>query len=153
MRRASTYIWLSHAGTALAVALLCAYAGSVEASIFLAEEPLLADEHVLGDDDGLSGASSSSSSDRTPAEPPPGEDGSGVPEYIRLAHSQPDSSGMSTGASASAGGPATGGAFAINPTATVSLTAANLVTRLGGVPSFTLPTPPDNELLRPPQAA
>jgi len=169
MERVFGYHWFSQASMAIMVVLLCAGAGSVEASIILTEAPLLDLERLdnggldmgrlLVETDAPSGESSSgsSSSSRDPQEQPLDDDNrSEDPDRradILFAPSQSSSGGMSSGASSVTGGPIATGSFAINGTARVLCTGSELSTRVGDDPSFTLPIPPDNELLRPPQVA
>lgn len=154
MARVFDYHWFSHASMAMVVVLLCMGAGSVEASIIL-KDSLLDAEPLFVETDATSSSSSSSAhdsdeqplgGDNRPEDPGPRGDALFSP-------SQSSSGGMSSGASGVSSGPIATGAFAINCIARVSCTANELSTRVGDDPSFTLPIPPDNELLRPPQAS
>ena len=157
MARAFGYYWFSHASMALMVTVLWADAGSVEASIVLTEGPLLDVERLLAESDGPfgSGSSGSSSSVPNPEEQPfdrdSRRDDPNLSNDALFGQFQPVSGGTTSGTSAVASGTSATGTFAIDSTACVPLADTELLTWVGGERSFTLPTPPDNELLRPPQ--
>ena len=152
MARAFGYSWFLHASMALMVALLWADAGSVEASIFFTEEPLRDVEQLPAPADTSSSSSSSTGDqDQQPADED-GRHGDTDPWYANfLGQPQPSSRGMGSETSASTGGACATGTLGINPTARVPVTDTELTSLVAGEHSFTLPIPPDNELLRPPQ--
>ena len=150
MARSFGYSWFLHASMALMVALLWANAGSVEASIFFAEEPLLDVEQLpaLGD---ASSSSSSSTGDRD--EQPTDEDrrhDDSDPRYEGFfGQPQPSSHGMGSETSASAGSSGAGSAVLGD---LVTLSQAALQASLRPEARAIIPTGPPWYWFRPPRA-
>jgi hypothetical protein len=152
MTRVFDYHWLRHTSMALVASLLWVGVSSVEASIILPEESQLGGEWLFAGFEASSGSSSSApkpdeqplDEDRQPDDPDPRDDGLFTPF-------QSDSGGTTTGTSSVATGASPTGSFVVNSTAHVPCADTDMSTRVSGEQSFTLPIPPDNELLRPPQ--
>lgn len=130
---------------------------SLEASILIPDESPMDIEQMLADTDSRrsSGASSSSSSTsrESTAELPAGNnrDDADRPIIAIFSLAQTSTGGTSSGSSTSTSGAGGTSTFPIDSVASVSLSDAEFIAWVGSELRFTLPMPPGNDLLRPPQ--
>ena len=127
--------------------LLCLAPAGAEASILVAKDSVDV-EQILG---GVEGNDSTSGSDRTPAplKDHNGEDGSDQDHLTQL-FTPNSSSGSSSSGTSSSGGSSGANSFALASGTSLDPD-AELVAWFNGEQRFTLPMPPGNDLLRPPQ--
>ncbi len=155
MNRVSGKLWYLHTSVPLLAAILWAVPVSLQASILLPDETPLDIEQLLADADLQSGSSSSSST--SPEQCPAGvplnrqHDDTDQPSEVLFLQSQTSTGGTTSGTSTSTSGTSGTSVFPIDSVAAVALSDVELVAWIGGERRFTLPMPPGNDLLRPPQ--
>lgn len=159
MFRTSGTQWLFYGSVALLAAAFWAVPGSLKASILLPDQSLREGEQLLAESEVepvrlLAGSSAGAGfTNHQPA--------NGALHQLFWSLERPDETifaqlqlapgGASTGASTSTSGPGGSSAHPIDSVADVSLFDAELVAWIAGERRCSLPMPPENELLRPPQ--
>jgi len=158
MRHAVGQYWDLRKSLLLIAAMLWAFPGSLQASILMPEEVPLYIDQLIADAEAIEGASSSSApvpADSRVLQPASNDrDDSNNPNEAIFVPSQMSTSPIPTGGSTSGTSTtSTSGvsAFPIDSVTAASISDAELIAWVGGEQRFTLPMPPGNDLLRPPQ--
>jgi len=132
----------------LGLVALLSIGTSASASILLLEDSFVDVELMLADSG--SGASSSAPAPNTDREPSDDDSDPNAPSELLSAFQMPPE-GSTSGASSPTTGSGGTSSSAFDSAAVVSLSTPELVAWLGSEKRLTLPTPPGNDMLRPPQ--